>query len=1128
MIWPPNQQEARLEYVNVAQGAPYHRVIVNRQEQTLSRKVLGELRLLNPRARTLESPDNLQYINVLSTAEVQASKIWSNSVHQYESFGDALNMQPIVTSVLSPTKNDHTGPVKDSADDKILSWTNNVVLSANPNVAPEAPPTEPAAAPRYRVIEDSDSEDDEPPVKQSKKPPPSASEATKPSSVTQLSNHHILNGVARPEADAETVPSVLPGNDNNTLIEIADDDKVLGESVSEGPQPPSITVEDSTWMTAAVNSSDGGPTKGHVVHNKADSPDLMANLLPSSSKVPIDTQTLISGLAEATSEPESQAPHADMKPIAPPLANPRPSFNLNAYRSSSSAARGRGGRAGAQSYGHGEQTSKRNRNRDRGDYGGVNGQGNKHVTEVPSKATPKPASARNGHQGTQTGPSVHTRGGPSRGHVTRNHALPFDNRSLIDLRDSTKPQTAPVKPPGFESIEPLSPENTSHAPAIPPGFEFAVPQMPTAASHHEFNEPQSPGFSTVSSHKPPRTRPKSNATSGSSTSGRSRSSRWRFRDEGSNFVQTFIPKVDQANIRDKTLQALEADLAARKVTERIAEEDEPPVLHSTMRQQGKNPGKSSSKGSSTKETSAEAAARRQRVKDEIYGKAPVATPPHSRPSSPKVEEMSKWKRSQLRKQTPIAEAYPEIVGDSLRSKEAAKFVSLLQPIFETGRALKGHLSFEIQVGQVLVAPGQQVREKPLHSLDDWNSYFDSRGSSHTFSTFTRILTSNGADIDRALEARSGNLKLWETTPSSQSIQYEFQCQGRSNEDFQILVDEQGGHEILKGQINVGTVNIHVPAQIWDLSASMSAPFQWSDPPETVAQSVDAFCKSLYVMPKRKKLALYFRPPNDREIKIRNLIVKRISYHPCNRSDGKEMSLKVTEARNVQFRVHSQDKSLWMAYEPSFREKGDYVPQLADTGRIHYELSIVHSGINAVLVKNRDLQIGELTDPISTGKALLDRTVIRTMLDVGIQLVSKIDYVGMYNYGTQRRLEEEEQARKAKLLADLGPRARTLHGPGPSVIRESAVAGSIMGRTATATTMIQPIPGVRMNTIAEIAVDDSGNRYYLGMGGAKIPIAGGEEPPNSGATVVPDDSASQAGRAPQFATGQPSARGQGFW
>ena len=408
-----------------------------------------------------------------------------------------------------------------------------------------------------------------------------------------------------------------------------------------------------------------------------------------------------------------------------------------------------------------------------------------------------------------------------------------------------------------------------------------------------------------------------------------------------------------------------------------------------------------------------------------------------------------------------------------------------------------------------------------------------------FLLFTKILTSNGADIDRALEmkgaGKSGNGRLWSEVATSQSVSYEFHCQSRSNEDFQIVVDQLGSYGLRKGLATVGTVNIHIPAQIWDLSASLSGPLTWSDPPEAVAQSVKAFVDSLYIPANRKKLLLVFRQPNDHEIKVRNLIVKRVSYHASNRLDGPGILLKVVEAKNLQFRVHQQDKRLWQAYEVALEFKEDYKVKVADAGRIHYEVSLVHRGINEELAKNESLEIGELTDAVTTGQSLLERTTIRSMLDTAVQVVCKIDYVGMWNKGTQKRIADEVQANERELAARLGPRARTMMqipGTHASTMLGGSrpFTGGAVGTAAGATTILpQPVPGVRMNTEAEIMVDEAGNRYLLGMGGARVPIVGDQEPLDSAATVVPDDSASQVGgRGQMQALYRSTEKGAGFW
>jgi hypothetical protein len=549
-----------------------------------------------------------------------------------------------------------------------------------------------------------------------------------------------------------------------------------------------------------------------------------------------------------------------------------------------------------------------------------------------------------------------------------------------------------------------------------------------------------------------------------------------------------------------------------------------------MHQQGPNPGK----GSALQETKAQRKARLDKAMLEAYGPTPAKPPPKPPASTEsQLREMSKWKKQQISKSPAFAEAHVDIIENSLRESQCTKFISLLEPLFEAGRAFSGPLGFEMSFGQVLVSPGPQLVEDRLYDQAGWSALFDSpHSASPTLSTFTRILTTNGADVDRALELKgplgSGeNSKLWHTPREGpQSVSYEFACQSRSNEDFLIVVDQSGGHQLRKGLVTVGMVNLHVPAQIWDASAILSGHLNWPDPPESLRNSAVAFVKSLYVVPDKEKLTMVFRQPSDHEIKVRNLIVKRVSSHRCLLPGGEDIQLKVTEAKSLFFKVHPQDKNLWQGYEA---DREDY-PNLAHGGRIHYEMSLVHTGINEALAENQQLEIGELTRPQSTGASLLRRPVVRSMLDTTLHVLSKLDFMGMDNFGTLRRLDAETAERRRHLALSLGPAGQTvLQVPvAPKTLRTVAPSMSRYhsGESAshfTATAVPAPIPGVRMNTTAEIVQNPDGSRYALGMGGARIPLADDDVvPPRDGhASLMPDDSASQIGGVGPRPQPQPS-------
>ncbi|KAJ9615735.1 hypothetical protein H2200_001812 [Cladophialophora chaetospira] len=1142
LVWPSNQQNSKIAYANIVSDHPsIHRVIVNRQEQALSKKVLAELRSSDTRDRLMVVPDNLQYVGLEATVGCQASKIWDSK--QYPSFGSSESMVPIVSSTSTPAGNSKASLLGDVGNDRITRWTNTIVPSANPNIAPEVP-VEPVAPARRRVKVDSDSEDDEPirPVK--------AASSNDVPTITQASTSafQFFDDADLIEDDEEPIPASaaaslpLRNGHSNTLLDISEEGEEEAEMAAKKPfmrgtQSLSTVMEHDMDILATMQPTGATSTKQLFDYSVADAPE--------TEGPPLETEVLTSNTAppavNAGSKEElrhSPPTVEDVLPTTPGTGSGfvRPTFDPNAYRSSPQPGRGQRGRGG-RGRGQGNNRGQAN-NRGRGGHRGGRNQNDNRAENQQRSPAPLQASAPGdqrgrGRAGTRGIPPI---GRSSRGGDNRAFSHQHSHGGLIDVEPATTRAT-PAVPPGFESIVPLVPDTLSQPPPTFPGTSEA----PTTVDTPEILPENSWLTST-----PSRPRLQSNARTHSTNSITSRASTMRWSNEGWEYMQTSpIPKVNQAALREQSLQSAMAAVAAEEAlaaeaalpgNNQLAVEEGPPRFHSTMRQQAGNPGRGSSRSSSKKkETKDEAAARRQRVLEDAYGPTPMAAPPpplqqHS--ASPKLEEMSKWKKSQMKRQTPMAEAHPEIVSNDLRDQETSKLVALLRPVFETGRAFKGKLVFEIQIGQVLITPGQQVRDKLYHEIDDWTSTFNTL-SGQTFSTFTKILTTNGADIDRALESKVGEAKLWSSAPSFQTTTYEFQCQSRSNEDFQIIVHERGNYELRKGQVNIGAINIHIPAQIWDLSATLSGPLEWSDVSDVVAQSAREFVESIYILPERKRLILYFRPPTNREIKIQTLIVKRTSYHSSNRGDGQQLFLKVTEAKNLQFRVHPDDHKLWVAHEANPKNDDEYKFQLADNGRIHYEMSIVHSGISDILVKNESLELGELTATAS--KSILDRRLVRPLLDSAIELVSKIDYIGMWNYGTQRRLYDEEQARQAKLIADLGPRARTMAPPSAAMIQGSNTGVGRMqtmsGSTMGGETVMQPlpVPGVRMNTEAEIMVDEAG-QYLYGMGGSRVPLpeTPEQEVLNSIASVLPDDSASNAGKDIRYVGGAYGERGSAFW
>ncbi|KAK4934533.1 hypothetical protein LTR10_024233 [Elasticomyces elasticus] len=1149
LIWPSNQSDARIEYVNMHADHPsYLRVIVNKAESTLFRKVIGEFRPYSPDNDGFDIPHKFRYVDLSATNEIQASKIWQD--YTFEGFGEAKNMEPTISSNPSSKVNsDQTASNLDTGESRIAAWTSKVVSGADPEIAPEVP-VEPAQPSRRRVVVDSDDEDDEPPALTATAPTRSKlstpldaergpskdrvlEDATLVSLVSSGGSTSVVGGIdeimSADEADHSDLMEV------DTRSQLSSHTVLLAEKFPIIPLMPAPSqARQCDSQSASVLESSRGPRaeetfleesfdelvfpeESGVVSTQSST---YAPASPSTGstaaglKSPITTEPLVT-LDEWVNEPT--APSTAMPITTPPIPNShpptnrhvaRPSFDANAYGPPEKRTRGRPGQTGLP---RGGNASRAN---------GSNRRGTAH-TDYNSRPQPEAESRQTPQRGARL----------QRGSNLR----AFQH----DLRQATGRggRGLPTQSQRNNLIDTHAPAS-SNRPRVPPGFESYVPLIRPSGSGawartdrpNIMDEPVE-NISPRSSEKIP-VDARSESTSGDS--------RLRFSEEGSEYRVTTIPRRNQTQLRENSLrEAMDAIENKKRLDEN------PPTTHSTMRQQGKNPGKNTNQ----QETKAQKKERIEKAKLEAHGSIP-ARQASKQPgkSTARPEQMSNWKRQQMSKNPAIAEAHPHVVKDKVQGEQTMKLISLLEPVFEAARAFNGRLRFEMSVGQVLIAPGPQFADKRLYDVEGWASLFNPNyRPSQSASTFTNILTTNGADIDRALEVKnpvpSVSTRLWSSTPGPSSVSYEFTCQSKSNDEFYVVVDQSGNHELRKGAVTVGTVSIHVPTSIWDASASLSGHLKWVNPPEALVKSADAFVKSLYVVPGKETLMIVFRQPTDHEIKIRNLIVKRVSYHHCNQPGCEDIQLKVVEAKSLLFKVHPQDKNLWQGYEAA---KDDYTKHAAE-GRIHYEMSLVHKGISRALAANEDLELGELTPEETTGMNLLKRPVIRIILDLALYVVSKIDWMGMHNVGTQRRLDIVAEERNRAIAASLGPAAQSLlHVPTlvPNTIAsryqpasvshmhgsQSRVAGSMQNQPIP-----MPVPGVRMNTHAEIVQAADGTLYARGMGGAMVPVPTTAEDALAGSsTIMPDDSASQidgrAGRVTYHTAGSRlhADRGQGFW
>lgn len=529
--------------------------------------------------------------------------------------------------------------------------------------------------------------------------------------------------------------------------------------------------------------------------------------------------------------------------------------------------------------------------------------------------------------------------------------------------------------------------------------------------------------------------------------------------------------------------------------------DDVPRYHDTMGQRAGNPGKQRGRK--------KPAPTRQQLIDAAYGDN-SSTSSRSMPTASQVSrsEMSSAKKKLLNSNPLMAYENSDAREQELRVKETASLTTQLKPLFEHSRAFSGQLDFGIHIGQVLVPTDPHTDKSKGFHAKHWERTFGPGASINgPLSSFTPVLTTNGADIDRALEkkvkpsSRGGSVRMFdESSPDQCAITYEFHCQTKTGESFLVDVKDDLTYDVRNSTESLGTVCIHCPCQVWDACAILHGAEYWRSPPLEVQQTIESFVQSIYVAPGRD-LSLFFREPPGNIVAIKNPNMKRVSLHSCLLPGFDDVLLRVTEHTALSTQAAPQDKGLRKAIEPKHLK-------LVQEGGRHYEVCLVDKSISAALMANRDFDVGSLTDGNKTGESLLKGSRLRNLLEATVLFLTKIDLVGMQNMGTMLRLDQQAPRHARSQLPTLQSYGQPL--PSRKHVSGLGSAGSI-GGSHVLTEIPRPVPGTRMNTQGALVVEPSGEMWQRGLGGARVPVVNNEAMGSvDDATVLPDDSASQAG------------------
>ncbi|KAI5304524.1 hypothetical protein KEM56_006406 [Ascosphaera pollenicola] len=438
-------------------------------------------------------------------------------------------------------------------------------------------------------------------------------------------------------------------------------------------------------------------------------------------------------------------------------------------------------------------------------------------------------------------------------------------------------------------------------------------------------------------------------------------------------------------------------------------EPEKPTFHRTMGQKARN--KNNANKPSQK-------SRSERIA-EILGSTtkPVA------PSPQQETEMTKFKRNQL-----------EAAKAEMDAK-VGEFVDCMLPTLESFESFPGALSFEIQIGSILIEEVPLNMTEALITPKAWNEFFRPRNLLvQPDTTFTNLLTSSGADIDYILSLKDEKSKgekklLFERDPCATLEWYEFHCQTKRHETIIINVSAVGDTFVSRPEVKLGSVNIHCPNRIWDAAAVIRGSVEYiRGEDEAIDNAIENFLEKLCI-PGGDTVCIYTRMPDGSILHVTKAFAKRQSKHKCstqtfglaspanNDFEDDGVQLQITEIQSLIIGEFGQDRDF-------IRLRAKPYENMVKEQRLWHEVSVVSPIVHSALRSNRLLELGEKNawsaqellspsnEPPSDPPAVLDRPavgrgIICDMFRVASGLVDRIDSVGLDTDGIGPCILEEQ-------------------------------------------------------------------------------------------------------------------------
>jgi hypothetical protein len=345
---------------------------------------------------------------------------------------------------------------------------------------------------------------------------------------------------------------------------------------------------------------------------------------------------------------------------------------------------------------------------------------------------------------------------------------------------------------------------------------------------------------------------------------------------------------------------------------------------------------------------------------------------------------------------------------------------LLKPTLTIAATFPGAMNLEIQFGPNPILGMQKLTNYHTYNYAELQRLFfpDRHVVPRPLTVFFNRLTTSPADIDHIIGLQVNNRRIFDDKINRWDIKYEFHCHADKDRAIIISVDERGGAIIRYPEVQLGSVHLNFPGQVWDASATVTGIIDYAAGVDlTLDQIARKMVKSIWIEPNNERLRFLFRPPKTRII-IDKIKMERWTRHHYDNDEIAGIYLQIKETQELYSSVSVLDPDITVVQTGS---RG----QMVHDGTQWWRASLISVSMENILASNQGIKPGTcneawnpedllgkdeylLPDPGVLGK-MVGHSGLRAMFNVGKMVVQGIDAVGFWNKGPASLLAKTKGA-----------------------------------------------------------------------------------------------------------------------